>query len=72
MWEISMRKIKVAEGQNHRSEPVPLSNYSSAIARAIEWLGDRYLLANPINAAPANHAAAVGTPGDALKRPRSR
>jgi hypothetical protein len=27
----------------------PLANYSSAIARAVEWLGDRYLLARPIN-----------------------
>jgi hypothetical protein len=29
---------------------LPVSNYSSAIARAVEWLGDRYLLAKPINA----------------------
>jgi hypothetical protein len=28
---------------------LPVSNYSSAIARAVEWLGDRYLLAKPIN-----------------------
>jgi hypothetical protein len=28
------------------------ANYSPAIARAVEWLGDRYLLAKPINAAP--------------------
>jgi hypothetical protein len=27
----------------------PLANYTSAIARAVEWLGDRYLLARPIN-----------------------
>ena len=27
------------------------ANYSSAIARAVEWLGDRYLLAKPIKAA---------------------
>jgi hypothetical protein len=26
------------------------SNYDRAIARAVEWLGDRYLLAKPINA----------------------
>jgi len=30
----------------------PMANYSSAIAKAVEWLGDRYLLAKPINAAP--------------------
>jgi hypothetical protein len=26
-------------------------DYSAARARAIEWLGDRYLLAKPVNAA---------------------
>ncbi len=31
---------------------LPVANYSPAIARAVEWLGDRYLLAKPINAAP--------------------
>ena len=29
---------------------LPVANYSSAIARAVDWLGDRYLLARPINA----------------------
>ena len=37
--------------QNHNLKPLPTANYSSAIARALEWLGDRYLLAKPINAA---------------------
>lgn len=44
---------------------LPVANYSPAIARAVDWLGDRYLLANPINAprprrspvAPASRAA---------------
>jgi hypothetical protein len=27
----------------------PVSNYDRAFARAVEWLGDRYLLAKPIN-----------------------
>jgi hypothetical protein len=31
-----------------------LVDYSAARARAIEWLGDRYLLARPINRKPAN------------------
>jgi hypothetical protein len=30
-------------------EPLPVANYGSALARAVEWLGDRYLLAKPIN-----------------------
>jgi hypothetical protein len=28
---------------------LPVANYRSALARALEWLGDRYLLAKPIN-----------------------
>lgn len=31
-----------------------LVDYSAARARAIEWLGDRYLLARPINRPPMN------------------
>jgi hypothetical protein len=38
---------------SHEQSPTlqspPPANYSSAIARAVEWLGDRYLLARPIN-----------------------
>jgi hypothetical protein len=33
----------------HRPQLLPVENYSRAIASAIEWLGDRYLLARPIN-----------------------
>jgi hypothetical protein len=39
----------MTENGNHRLQPLPVANYGSAIARAIEWLGDRYLLAKPIN-----------------------
>ena len=42
--------------KNHRLESLPVANYNSAVARAVAWLGDRYLLAKPINAAP-NRAA---------------
>jgi hypothetical protein len=31
----------------------PLTDYSAAVARAIAWLGDRYLLARPVNVAQA-------------------
>jgi hypothetical protein len=38
----------------HPNDPTlqspPVSNYERALARAVEWLGDRYLLAKPINA----------------------
>jgi len=33
-------------------QSLPVANYDPAIASALEWLGDRYLLAKPINAAP--------------------
>ena len=34
----------------------PLTDYSAAVARAIAWLGDRYLLARPVNVAPSRHS----------------
>ena len=36
--------------QTTGSKSLPQQNYGSAVARAIEWLGDRYLLAKPMNA----------------------
>ena len=33
----------------HERPSLPVANYSSAIARAVDWLGDRYLLAHPGN-----------------------
>jgi hypothetical protein len=33
----------------HQPQSLPVENYSRAIASAIEWLGDRYLLARPVN-----------------------
>jgi hypothetical protein len=45
--------------ERHASEALPVANYSSAIAKAVEWLGDRYLLAKPVNAAPSREAPAV-------------
>jgi hypothetical protein len=40
-------------------QSLPVSNYSSAIARAVEWLGDRYLLAKPINSNLRPHASSA-------------
>ncbi|HXC08525.1 MAG TPA: hypothetical protein VNV61_06320 [Steroidobacteraceae bacterium] len=42
----------MTDNTNHRPESLPTANYNSALARAVAWLGDRYLLAKPINAAP--------------------
>ena len=51
------------------------ANYSAAIARAVEWLGDRYLLAKPIKAvadraAGVSHIAAASEPNS--QRPAAR
>jgi hypothetical protein len=40
-------------------QSLPVANYSSAIATAVKWLGDRYLLAKPINAAPSHEMPAM-------------
>jgi len=37
--------------REHAPHLLPAADYSFAIARAREWLGDRYLLARPMNAA---------------------
>jgi hypothetical protein len=42
----------MTENRNQPPKPLPVANYGSALARAVEWLGDRYLLAKPINSAP--------------------
>jgi hypothetical protein len=42
----------------HAQSP-QLANYSSAVARAVEWLGDRYLLAHPINTPMRSHPPAA-------------
>lgn len=46
-----------------RSEPVQpwVADYSAARARAIKWLGDRYLLARPINANESSWRKATRT-----------
>jgi hypothetical protein len=41
----------MSEKPNRPLKPLPVTNYRSALDRAVEWLGDRYLLAKPINSA---------------------
>jgi hypothetical protein len=41
----------MTEKRNHPFKPLPVANYRAALARALEWLEDRYLLAKPINSA---------------------
>jgi hypothetical protein len=42
----------MTEKRNYPLKSLPVANYRSALARAVEWLGDRYLLAKPIKSAP--------------------
>jgi 1,6-anhydro-N-acetylmuramate kinase len=63
MAEILLSSIKMADRQNHSLKPLPMANYSSAVARAVEWLGDRYLLAKPINVSAHRGAAKPVTVG---------
>jgi hypothetical protein len=41
----------MADKTPHSRKALPTANYGSAVARAVAWLGDRYLLAKPINGA---------------------
>ena len=50
------KEMEMTTRQAHEPRSLPVENYSSAIAKAVEWLGDRYLLAKPINSAPVRHA----------------
>jgi hypothetical protein len=38
-------------------QSLPVANYSVSIARAVEWLGDRYLLARPMNSSRSRGAS---------------
>jgi hypothetical protein len=38
----------LTDKSRHMPQSLPVVNYGSAIARAVEWLGDRYLLAKPV------------------------
>jgi hypothetical protein len=43
-------------GERDRLQSLPLVNYATAIAKAIEWLGDRYLLAKPMELVHDRHS----------------
>jgi len=38
----------VVNHNNHTRQSLQQTDYSAAIARAVEWLGSRYLLAKPM------------------------
>ena len=40
----------MTDKQDHTLHSPPGPSYYRALERAVEWLGDRYLLAKPINA----------------------
>jgi hypothetical protein len=45
--------------RRHMPHP-PLKDYSTAVAQAIAWLGDRYLLAKPVNSGRPRTAGQSG------------
>jgi len=49
-------KADVSANSRATRSPAPKANYNSAVATAIKWLGDRYLLAQPVNAPPARRS----------------
>jgi hypothetical protein len=53
--------------RNPPLQSLPVANYSSAIARAVEWLGDRYLLARPVKASHREAPAAAYSSGTVPK-----
>ena len=42
--------------RNQTRQRLPVEDYSHAIRNAVSWLGDRYLLAAPINVRAINHS----------------
>jgi hypothetical protein len=49
----------MADKTPHSLKALPTANYNSAVARAVAWLGNRYLLAKPINVAPGRSLPAA-------------
>ncbi|HEY0802434.1 MAG TPA: hypothetical protein VGD54_16460 [Steroidobacteraceae bacterium] len=42
--------------RNHTRPRLPVEDYSHAIRNAVSWLGDRYLLAAPIDVRSIKHS----------------
>jgi hypothetical protein len=60
--EVNMRSV-------HRPMlQLPQTDYSQAVAKAIAWLGDRYLLARPINVTEARRSLSPWFEGTASAR----
>jgi hypothetical protein len=52
------KETEMITSERLEAKALPIANYSAAIAKAVEWLGDRYLLAKPINALPSREVQA--------------
>jgi hypothetical protein len=51
--------MEMANKQAKRSQAHWEYDYSAAMANAVAWLGDRYLVAKPINATRADRPGAI-------------
>jgi hypothetical protein len=58
----------MTDKQDHTPHSPPVSSYDRALARAVEWLGDRYLLAKPINTHALPRREHIGTASTARER----
>ena len=58
----------MTDKQDHTPHSPPVSNYDRALARAVEWLGDRYLLAKPINTHALPRRGNIGVASRPLRR----
>jgi hypothetical protein len=63
------KETQMTTKQGQGPQLLPLENYSSAIAKAVEWLGDRYLLAKPINSARIGGEQTEGRVATQRRRP---
>jgi hypothetical protein len=59
---LGSRSKRVTNNRTDTVPSLPVANYSPAIARALDWLGDRYLLAKPINAPRAHRPRIAPAP----------
>jgi hypothetical protein len=57
-----LEEVVVKRKTYHESVQTWIVDYSEARERAIKWLGDRYLLAKPINGSEAARRGGASTP----------
>jgi hypothetical protein len=62
LFILLIRSAHMTDKPHRITQSLPVANYRPAIVRAVEWLGDRYLLAKPINAGSSRARRLQGDP----------